>query len=121
MPRGRGRQQGTLHAPADTALGSRVAAVADANLGKSACSANSTGQGGVGKLGYNDVQYVDLVYSAASRTEITTIGGNEDSQVSEMTFAPADSVINGGAGQKWGQSVIGHICSANACALLPGG
>ncbi|HYS36280.1 MAG TPA: hypothetical protein VEO01_11675 [Pseudonocardiaceae bacterium] len=38
---------GTTQASADTSLGNRIAAIADANLGKTACSANSTGQGGV--------------------------------------------------------------------------
>ncbi|MGW4650179.1 CHAP domain-containing protein, partial [Kitasatospora sp. NPDC004289] len=70
------------------------------------------------KLGYYDVEHVNLVESVVSRTNITTIGGNERNGVRRNPGL--DPTIGG---QAWGQKVIGYISpvGAGGGAVIPAG
>ncbi|NUS14969.1 MAG: CHAP domain-containing protein [Streptomyces sp.] len=72
-------------------------------------------------LDFDDVQHVDLVELVKSRTQIVTIGGNEESKVSETPDQSKypGSYINPTVEQIWGQQVIGYISPGAATPPTP--
>ncbi|MFJ3793122.1 CHAP domain-containing protein [Kitasatospora sp. NPDC090091] len=64
-------------------------------------------------LGFDDVEHVNLVQSASSRTNITTIGGNEGNSVQQKTG------VNPTVNQDWGQKVIGYISPVGSPVTPP--